>query len=281
MNAPNGIHNYAYNNIYELTGVSGAQTHAFTYDSVGNRTLADGTAYVPNNLNQYNQVGPELFTYDGNGNLTDDGPNGYTYDVENRLISVQNVSHTATYDYDGLERRISKTVDGSTTYFIYDGDRVIEERDAAGVLDVDYVYGEGIDEILTAKRYTLNPGVYYYFHDGLGSVTDITNANGEVIESYQYDVYGQPLTLSTIGNRYYFAGREFDVETGLYHNRARTLNPSIGRFHQRDPIGNVDSENLYQYTDSVGKPTATNPNNFTNQYNMAYHLPVRFCWRAF
>ncbi len=77
---------------------------------------------------------------------------------------------------------------------------------------------------------------YYYFYDGLGSVTDLTLASGELVESYQYDVYGQPSPLSSVGNRFYFTGREFDQETGLYHYRARAYHPGIGRFGQRDPV---------------------------------------------
>ncbi len=77
---------------------------------------------------------------------------------------------------------------------------------------------------------------YYYFYDGLGSVSDLTNAAGEVVESYQYDVYGIPSQPSLVGNRYLFTGREYDQETGLYHYRARTYYSGIGRFGQRDPL---------------------------------------------
>lgn len=42
--------------------------------------------YERNNLNQYTEVGATAFAYDLTGNLTDDGPNGYAYDPENRML---------------------------------------------------------------------------------------------------------------------------------------------------------------------------------------------------
>ncbi len=246
MNGSAGAQNYGYDNINQLTSVTGAQTHSFAYDNVGNRTNADGVLYTPNNLNQYTQVGANTYTNDANGNLTNDGTNTYTYDVENRLISVVSGPSTVDYTYDGFGRRISKTVNGNTTYFIYDADQIIAEYDTAGTLLKEYTYGTGIDEILTSIEYPAS-SIYYYFFDGLGSVTDITNTKGEIIESYQYDVYGNPSTTSSIGNRYYFTGRELDQETGLYYLRNRYYSSTIGRFLQRDPVGYYDSMNLYQY----------------------------------
>ena len=121
---------------------------------------------------------------------------------------------------------------------------MIEERGSGNVLQATYTHGPGIDENLTMTR---GGQTYYYFHDGLGSVTDLAKNTGELVESYQYDVYGQPTTPSTVGNPYLFTGREYDSETGLYYSRARYYSPSIGRFLQRDPVGYVVGMNLYSY----------------------------------
>ena len=144
MTAPNGTHNYSYNNIYELTGVSGAQTHTFAYDKVANRTTADGVAYTANTLNQYTNVGSTAYTYDSNGNLTNDGTTTFTFDEENRLTTATKTGMTASYGYDAFNRRVSKTVNGTTTYFINAGAREIEERNSSGSLLADYVYGRGL-----------------------------------------------------------------------------------------------------------------------------------------
>lgn len=237
-----GADTYGYNNIYELTSVIGLQTHSYQYDNVANRLNADGMVYVPNNVNQYGQVGGVTFSYDGNGNLTSDGINTYSYDEINRLTSVPNVQ--AGYEYDGLDRRISKTVGATKTYFVLDGDHEIEERNASGVLLAEYVYGDDIDEILTMDR---GGQTSYYFMDGLGSITNMSNAAGNVVESYSYDVYGTPNRSSSIGNPYFFASRRFDSESGMYYYRARIYSPRIGRFLQRDLLGYLDSMNLYGY----------------------------------
>ena len=77
---------------------------------------------------------------------------------------------------------------------------------------------------------------YYYHYDALGSVVALSNAAGNVVDSYTYDVFGRPDTTSSVGNPYMFTGRRFDTETGLYYYRFRYYKPDIGRFLQTDPI---------------------------------------------
>ena len=71
---------------------------------------------------------------------------------------------------------------------------------------------------------------YYYHRDALGSITEVTDESGTVVERYEYDVYGAvtiydgswvTLTASAIGNPYLFTGRRYDPESGNYHYRAR------------------------------------------------------------
>jgi RHS repeat-associated protein len=51
----------------------------------------------------------------------------------------------------------------------------------------------------------------------------------------------------SIGNPYFFTGRQFDAETGLYYYRARYYSPTIGRFLQTDPVGYSVGVNWYAY----------------------------------
>jgi YD repeat-containing protein len=50
-----------------------------------------------------------------------------------------------------------------------------------------YTYGAGIDEPLTME---CNGQTYYYHRDALGSVTELSDASGAIVERYEYDVYG-------------------------------------------------------------------------------------------
>ena len=60
----------------------------------------------------------------------------------------------------------------------------------------------------------------------------LTNANGAVTDTYDYDSFGNLIhsTGTTLNNYYLFAGEQFDPDLNLYYNRARYLNVSTGRF---------------------------------------------------
>ncbi len=274
---------YAYDEVYRLTGVkfnspepANPATDLFEkrwasqLDKVDNilkivRQTESGTSEITSiiegvnaQLNQYTRFDEWGLSYDLNGNTTQRGTQHFTYDYRNRIVSVQGLGVAVNYNYDPFNRRVEKILGSGTVKYLYDGDQVIEERDGNDNVLRQYVWGNGIDELIAIYvKDGDNFKAYYPHTNGSGSITAITNDQGEVIERVQYDVYGMPTFLdannqplannqSTIGNNYLFQGREYDKETNLYYYRARYYDPIMGRFLQTDPMGYEDSMNLYQ-----------------------------------
>ena len=198
-------------------------------------------AYASNALNQYIVAGGATLTYDTRGNLIGDGSWTYGYDVENHLVSASKSGIAATYAYDALGRRGAKTVNGVTTFYASVGDQEIAEYDGSGTLTRRYVYGPGLDEPLAMMT---TAGASYHLTDALGSVIGLVDGTGTLIEKHAYTAYGQTPAGTT---PWLYAGRRYDEETGLYHNRARAYSPLLGRFLQADPIGTKGGINLYAY----------------------------------
>ncbi len=162
---PATLTQYGYDPLSQLTSATDAnQTHAYQYDALGNQQLARGQPYTPNVLNQYTSVGAHALSYDPNGNLLSDGPGTYVYDSENRLIQATRARTRATFTYDPFGRRLSRTTNGSTTYFLPDGDQRLAELDATGTPTTTYVSGPGIDEVVRMRR---GSAVSYFHADAL------------------------------------------------------------------------------------------------------------------
>ena len=244
---------YSFDNIDQVSGVNysgtatSARTVAYNYDATGNRTsvVDNGTTqnYSTNNLNQYTTVFGSSIGYDGNGNLTNGGTiqSGlFFYDAQSRLTRAIVSGNTTDFYYDSKNRVVKRSLNIVPTFLIYDGWNLIDERTSTGTQQARYVHGTQVDELLTKTDST---GVIYYHHDGLGSVTQITNAIGTMIERYLYDIFGRVtmlalsgtvLTVSSRGNRFFFTGRERIAEAGIYDYRNRVYSESLGRFLQTD-----------------------------------------------
>ena len=80
----------------------------------------------------------------------------------------------------------------------------------------------------------------------MGSNIVSTDDDQNVLARYEYDVFGAIRSeTGTSDNTRKFTGKEFDADSNLYYYGARYYDPYIGRFTQRDPIG--DGVNWYAY----------------------------------
>ena len=227
-------------------------------------------------------VGPQSspIAHDRNGNMTmvtrsvSEGSLTLTWDAWNRLVQIDDATSTvAGYQYDGLNRRIVKTVSGSDTHFFYSTDwQVLQETSYQSTpfpsVDRSYIWGiRYIDDLVHQATGTR----YYSLQDANWNVTSLCSPSANILERYQYSPYGvlQILTptwtsraTSQYNNPYSYTGRRFDQESNIYYYRNRFYNPALGRFINRDPIGYGDGMNLYR---GYFVPGGNDPSGLTNQ----------------
>ncbi len=272
----------------------------YTYDAIGQLKVADSATasedrgynydtawnlhYRTNNttLNTFTVDGKNQLTtafggncgYDSNGNLTNynSGAVVYSYDDENQLTWAEDVDKhkwATTFVYDGLGRlrkRVEYAWSGvwtvyTTTWYLYDGRRVIQERNASNVPQVSYTRGtdlsgtlEGAGGIggLLGRSHGYSAGNWsthnYYHADGNGNVTYLVNNSQTLAASYRYDPYGNLISQSgtlASANVYRFSSKELHVNSGLYYYGFRFYDPNTQRWLNRDPLEEWGGINLY------------------------------------
>jgi RHS repeat-associated protein len=257
---PNGIvATSGYDNANRLTsliytlGPTTVGDLAYAYDANGSRTTVGGswartgipvaltsaTYDAANRLTTWNSAS---FSYDANGNLGSDGPTSYAWDARNQLAALSG-GVDATFGYDAIGRRRSKTV-GSSTTFLYDGMNLVQELTSGGSPIANLLSGLIVDE--TFLRTDQN-GTSALLTDVLGSTLALADASGDVQTSYSFDPFGATSVMgASSANSLGFQGREND-ETGLYYYRARYLHSGTARFVSEDQIAFSDTFNLFTF----------------------------------
>ncbi len=254
----------------------GLQDETYTYDATANRTSsAQLSSQVIGASNRLLSDARYEYKYDAEGNLIDrrEFATGihdlYKYDHINHMTRAQRVSSTGVilstvdYRYDALGRRIARTVDtdgvgpaaATSEYFVYDGLDVWLDADSAGNVTARYLFGDELDQPLA--RYRPGEGTSWYLTDHLGSVRNILNSVGTIVDTIDYDSFGNIVSESSLqfGDRYKYTAREWDSQLGLYYYRARFYSPTTGRFTSEDPISYAGGQvNLNAYVGNA--PTA-------------------------
>ncbi|MCG8409639.1 MAG: RHS repeat-associated core domain-containing protein [Phycisphaerales bacterium] len=264
------------------------QDFEYQYDPIGNRTessIDQGTAtdYTTNNVNQYTATAnpAETFTYDADGNMTADDDLTYTYNMENRLVSVSDSQGTIlefTYDYRG--RRVRKVehdpdpVNGGViedTRFVYDDWNVVLELDGQDNNAILRKYAWGLDLSGTTQGaggiggllavqdtdgtvVTTDDTPYLYFYDGHGNVGQLMDFSDTqtltIAAHYEYDPYGNALVTTgsyASTSPFQFSTKYFDEETGFYYYNNRFYTLRLGRWLNRDPVAEHGDHNLYRF----------------------------------
>ncbi|MBB3121403.1 RHS repeat-associated core domain-containing protein [Pseudoduganella violacea] len=238
----------------------------FSYDLAGRRTASGGSlarTLLPDEVseasvdaaNRLTSFNGHALSYDANGNLLSDGTQSYVWNARDQLVQIKALdgSVIASFGYDALGRRQSKTVAGVGSGYLYDGLNVVQELNGVNAdgsipanVRANYILG-GVDEVFAQTSGSgASARVTSYLSDAIGSVIRLTDGQGNKVVDYQYGPYGQTQADAAHGNPFQYTGRENDG-TGLYYYRARYYSPATGRFIQSDPIGLGGGVNTYAY----------------------------------
>jgi len=225
---------------------------------------------------------PEVFLYDQDGNLTNDGHWAYTWDAENRLVGMVANNSVApaqllTFAYDYKGRRISKAVWNNTTgsgnpaashAFVYDGWNLLAELNTVSTPTLlrAFVWGSdlsgslqgagGIGGLLELTFHGTQTTNCFVAFDGNGNMATLVNAaDGTLGAQYEYGPFGEVLRatgpLAKV-NPFRFSTKYQDDETDMvYYCPGRYYIPSTGRWASRDPIAELGFQSVLRRKSAI------------------------------
>ena len=165
-----------------------------------------------------------------------------------QLISFKADGNEVTYAYNGDGQRVSKTYNGTTTEYFYNGEILAGQKTGDDV--IVFMYDNNGD----AFGFIYNETEYYYVKNAQNDIIAIADADGTVIANYYYDALGKPegitgnieiANLNPLRYRSYY----YDTESGLYYLNTRYYSADICRFINDDSQINDDTlgNNIFSY----------------------------------
>jgi RHS repeat-associated protein len=275
------------NDTVNVNGVTAYQKYEYFRQPVtnNNTSAAQWVGITVSNVtqtvsgHQFLPQTPEAFTYDLDGNLTQDGRWTYTWDAENRLINMTSLSSgpsgsllelAFTYDYIGrrVQKIVSTNSSGSytaqyTNNFVYDGWNPVVMVNQANSLVASFVWGldlsgsmegaGGVGGLLMENL--VGNGSQFDGYDGNGNVIALVSAiNGTATANYEYGPFGEELRMSGATaklNPIRFSSKYDDDESDFLYYGYRYYNPSTGRWLSRDSIEEQGGLNLYGFVSNA------------------------------
>jgi RHS repeat-associated protein len=210
--------------------------------------------------------------YDASGNLTQAADDStFTYNAQNRPVTetVDGTTITTEYWADGTRRKVeTEGADGvRSTEFVWDGGTLVGETHRQGdeiTGTASYLIGAGRHARTTTRPDGFETNVLTA--DRHGNVTELTDADGTVVERYGYADYGREVTRGAGGidvspadgacgvdgvgdparNPFRYAG-EYTDPTCRQNLDVRSYDLATMRFISADPAAVM---NPYGYTDA-------------------------------
>ncbi len=173
----------------------------------------------------------DSFTYDGMGNVTNDGANTYTYDAEGRPITAAGVQTT----FDPLGRALEQNRSGSYTQVVYapSGQKFAFMNGTTLIKYIDPMVA-GMAAVHNGPNGTPPNSGYFQHADWLGSSRWAQDGGGNVTYDRAYAPFGESYAETLTTNRD-FTGQTQDTTPGLYDFLFRQQSSAQGRWLVPDP----------------------------------------------
>lgn len=251
-----GTATYAYDVLDNLTrvnvsGGSAARNHFYCYDARWQLTNVK-----TGSCSGASVIGLE---YDVQGNLSNRNGRVFDFDFGNRLRGVSASTGTiASYVYDAAGRRVrDHTTASKYSLYAQDG-RLMYSSDVRQGIDTQYVYlGGSLIAFREAAGTTITPR--YQHTDALGSPVAVTGANKALLETHEYEPYGQVINAA-VKDGPGFTGHVLDAATGMNYMQQRYYDSVLGVFLSVDPVTALDSGDMRHF----------------NRHAYAYNNPYKF-----
>jgi len=177
-----------------------------------------------------------------------DGTNTYSWDAENRLLSIvyPGSGNHSDFTYDGLGRNVkileyTSSSLTSTKQFVWANGFRREGRDASSTVTGQYFLG---GEIISGTSYYLCGT-----HDRSGR--EMTNSSGGVVAEYDYDPFGRLIKLTgSVDADFQFDSYYVHARSGLNLSRTRAYSANLGRWLNRDLIAERGGVNLFGFVNN-------------------------------
>lgn len=258
------IQDFSYDLLSQIDKEKGIKNHEYENDSLYNCLSRDGHLRDVNALNQLLKTEDKTYEFDGNGNRISDGILSCSYDFLDRLVKVEKENQSYHYEYDSLNRRLSKTLkdlDGNVinqTFYLYLDKNEVGSFDENHQMVEFRTLGTGKGAEIGATLFIeKDQHVYFPLHDHNGNIiTLIDSETLEAVESYRYSAFGEERIYNQIGeevdskeslNPWRFSSKRVDSETGYLYFGRRFYDPEVGRWINKDPKGFEAGPNLYAY----------------------------------
>ena len=177
----------------------------------------------------------EEITYDGIGNPL--SYRGWTMSWQGgrQLASMTKGSDTLSFAYNESGLRTSKTVNGVTHSYVWQGSKLAADITDAYAL---YFHYDSSGDVIGFTRTANGTDTEYFYVKNLqGDILKVITATGTEAATYTYDAWGKLLTssgdLADI-NPLRYRGYFYDTETSLYYLKSRYYDPEVGRFINPD-----------------------------------------------